>query len=51
VGAIDVRLTKVELAAIAKVFGDANENAMQRAVLDPRLIAPVARLVRWVARR
>lgn len=50
-GAIDVRLAKVELATITQVFGDARENAMQSAVFNPLLIAPMTRLVRRVARR
>lgn len=47
-GAIDIRLAKIELAAFLEIFGQAAQRTVQRAVLDPSLEAAMARLVRRV---
>ena len=44
-GAVDVRLSQVELAAIAKIFGQAAQDALERLVFDPRLKSSVAGLI------
>jgi hypothetical protein len=50
-GAIDVRLGQVELAAITQIFGEPTEDALKRLVFDPRLESTVTRLVRRIAAR
>ena len=50
-GAIDVRLCQVELAAVSEVLCKFAKNALERVVFDPSLKATVARLVRRVAPR
>lgn len=50
-GAIDVRLGQVELAAIAEILGELAENSLERLVRDPRLESPMARLIRRVSAR
>lgn len=47
-GAVDVRLGQVELAAELEILGDRSEYPMQRPVLDPLLEAAMARLVRRI---
>ncbi len=49
--AVDVRLGQVEFAAVLQVLGDSRQHAVQRPVLDPSLVASMARLVRRVPAR
>lgn len=48
-GPVDERLGEIDLPATAKVLRDHREDAVDRAGLDPRLIAAMARLVRRIA--
>jgi len=50
-GAVDVRLGQIELAAIAKILGQAAQDALERLVFDPRLKSPMAGLIRRVPTR
>jgi hypothetical protein len=51
VGAIDVRLAEVHLAALAHIFGEPDQRLMEHAALDPRLEPTMARLIGRVTPR
>ena len=50
-GRIDEGFGEIDLAAVAQIFGETLQEPVQPAAALPLLKAPMARLIRWVARR